>query len=401
MQEKVVYLLGAGFSQPRGLPVMSNFIDKSKELHRLNPQHYGYFADVFSKIADIAIATKYFETDLNNIEEILSILEMSTQLETQPGGESPSRYFRDYIAAVISAYTPDIEPIPGIFMTSHWESYIFGENDPIWKDYGQFVASLHNLVIKSYRKGEGDPQFLWNFGSRRVAEPKTRYDVISLNYDLVLETVCNFLNNHYQGEEYPLRFQRTESDKPATELGLPWLAKLHGSIDKLEDIIPPTWSKALTKKSIQEQWKTAHRLLSEADHIRILGYSLPTSDTYVQYLLKSSVIRTERETFAPLKTFHVITLDSDGKTRDRYESLIKFRGFQFVDAPIEIYFRHIEPEEARRPEYKGPEEKRVLFTTLEDAHEGFMDLAERHNWKIPDSTSLPQPAGRRVAILNP
>jgi hypothetical protein len=386
MQEKVVYFLGAGFSQPRGLPVMSNFIDKSKELHRLNPQNYGCFADVFSKIADIAIATKYFEADLYNIEEILSILEMSTQLETQPEGESPSESFRDYIVDVISAYTPKIEPYLDGLQASNWDEYIFGSKNDIWKYYGQFVASLHNLTVGKHLKG-GTALLGW----QRVSNPKTRYDIISLNYDCVLETVCDFLNAHYQAG-CPLRFQRTESDKPATELGLPWLVKLHGSADKPEDIIPPTWSKTLTKNSIQEQWKAAHRLLSEADHIRVLGYSLPTSDAYVQYLLKSSVIRTERETFAPLKTFHVITLDSDGKTRDRYESLIKFRGFRFVDASIEIYFRHIEPT-MRRPEGR---EKQVRFTTLEDAHEEFMDLAERFDWKIPDSISLPPPPEPRT-----
>ena len=205
MQEKVVYFLGAGFSQPRGLPVMSDFIDKSKELRRLNPEKYGYFADVLSQITDIAIAMKYFEADLYNIEEILSILEMSTQLETQPEGESPSESFRKYIADVISAYTPKIEPLQQIESRPNWEEYIFGE-ESIWKDYGQFVASLHNLTIGVYLKG-GHPYL----GLQRARNAETRYDVISLNYDCVLEEVCRFLNAHYQVDSHPLRFQRTES----------------------------------------------------------------------------------------------------------------------------------------------------------------------------------------------
>jgi len=36
--EKVVYLLGAGFSAPLGLPVMSNFLEKSKDIYFADPQ---------------------------------------------------------------------------------------------------------------------------------------------------------------------------------------------------------------------------------------------------------------------------------------------------------------------------------------------------------------------------
>lgn len=364
MQEKVVYFLGAGFSQPRGLPVMSNFIDKSKELRRLNPEKYGYFADVLSQVADIAITMKYFEADLHNIEEILSILEMSTQLGTQPEGESPSESFRNYIVDVISAYTPKIEPSQKVDEMTNWEDFIFGEEN-IWKDYGQFVASLHNLAIRRYLK-----QNRLTFNWEPIPNPKVRYDVISLNYDCVLETICEFLDAHYPGE-YPLYFQRTESDTSATDLDLSWLAKLHGSADKPEDIIPPTWGKTLTKESIQEQWKAAYRLLSEADHIRVLGYSLPTSDAYVQYLLKSSMVRAERETFAPLKTFHVITKDSDGRTRDRYERLVKFRGFRFANTEIEKYFQKIGSVKWWGERRVAEEAQR--FITLEDAHQAFME----------------------------
>ena len=368
VQERVVYFLGAGFSQPRGLPVMSDFIDKSKELRRVNPEKYGYFADVLSQIADIAIVLNYFEADLHNIEEILSILEMSGELKPQPEeGESPSKSFREYIANVISAYTPEITTSSKLHKVTNWDSYIFGESDVKWNYYGRFVASLHNLIIGAYLERAES-----HFRCKRAHNAETRYDVISLNYDCVLEKICEFLNAQYQ-MEYPLRFQRTESDKSATELGLPWLAKLHGSVDSLDDIIPPTWNKALIPESIQEQWKTAYHLLSQADHIRVLGYSLPTSDAYVQYLLKSSLIRAERETFAPIKTFHVITKDSDGKTRRRYEGLVKFRGFQFVDGEIEQYLQCIEP--GKEQHGSGAWEFSRQFITLEDAHNQFMQRA--------------------------
>ena len=48
--ENVVYLLGAGFSAPLGLPVMDNFLEKSKDLYQKDPQKYADFLDVFKEI---------------------------------------------------------------------------------------------------------------------------------------------------------------------------------------------------------------------------------------------------------------------------------------------------------------------------------------------------------------
>jgi hypothetical protein len=72
--ERVVYLLGAGFSAPLGLPVMSNFLEKSKDMYFETPDRYKYFSDVFNQIRDFSVVKNYYNSDLFNIEEILSIL---------------------------------------------------------------------------------------------------------------------------------------------------------------------------------------------------------------------------------------------------------------------------------------------------------------------------------------
>ena len=74
--EKVVYILGAGFSAPLGLPVMSNFLDMARDLHRDYPEKYSHFAEIFAEIKKLAVSKNYFKTDLFNIEEIFSILDM-------------------------------------------------------------------------------------------------------------------------------------------------------------------------------------------------------------------------------------------------------------------------------------------------------------------------------------
>jgi hypothetical protein len=356
MQKKVVYFIGAGLSAPLGLPVVKNFREKSEDLYHENPESCGYFEEVL-KIKDILIAAKYFNADADNIEEILSILEMSAQLEGTHLNES----FRKYIADVIRHYTPPISPDP-VGHISNWDE-VTSEYEWTWRYYKRFVASLHNLTIKECVNPETHKKtFRWD----RTSNPKTRYDVISLNYDLVLERACEFLDSRCDGE-YPLRFQRAESDASPAEPGKPWLVKLHGSVDS-DDIIPPTWSKALTP-SLREQWRVAQGLLAEANHIRVLGYSLPASDAYVKYLFKSSVIYGQIELLGSLKSFDVITLDLDSKTQERYEGFVNPEYLRFADAKIEEYLSFIQPNKLYGP---GSTEH-IHFTTLEEAHQDFME----------------------------
>ena len=68
--EKVVYILGAGFSAPLGLPVMSNFLEKSQNQFDEGDEKYKYFSNVQKAIRDMQIVSRYYDTDLSNIEII-------------------------------------------------------------------------------------------------------------------------------------------------------------------------------------------------------------------------------------------------------------------------------------------------------------------------------------------
>ena len=75
MKSKVVYILGAGFSAPLGLPVMSDFLSRSKDLYFEDSQRFKHFDKVFQEIRHMAQAKNYLDIDLFNIEQILSILD--------------------------------------------------------------------------------------------------------------------------------------------------------------------------------------------------------------------------------------------------------------------------------------------------------------------------------------
>jgi hypothetical protein len=114
--------------------------------------------------------------------------------------------------------------------------------------------------------------------------------------------------------------------------GLPYLVKLHGSVDS-DTIVLPTWNKSLTP-NIEFEWKKAYELLSSANHIRIIGYSLPKTDSYVQYLFKASALKSEN-----LKSINVICLDQMGEVRKNYDSFISWNSprYKFYSAKVEDY----------------------------------------------------------------
>ncbi len=85
--ENVVYLLGAGFSAPLGLPLMGNFLVKAKDMYWQHPDQFRHFSKVLDTIQKMHVCKSYFESDLSNIEEVLSIPEMQAII-----GKSCSRH---------------------------------------------------------------------------------------------------------------------------------------------------------------------------------------------------------------------------------------------------------------------------------------------------------------------
>src|SRR5215831_1033558 len=109
----VVYLLGGGFSAPLGLPVMRDFLIKSKDMFAMHPKQYASLRKVFALINQMGSIQSYYQADLFNIEEILSILEMDQRVTGKR-----SRRFARYIADVIRFYTlsdptADVARFPG------------------------------------------------------------------------------------------------------------------------------------------------------------------------------------------------------------------------------------------------------------------------------------------------
>lgn len=375
--EKVVYILGAGFSAPAGLPVMQNFLSRSRDMLLNIENKYIQHKGIFETIKELHYAKTYFNTDLQNIEEILSILQMQAAVSQDMSAESKAKSFEDYIKDVIRYYTPDISrlAIPRQISYSDFTDYMVPSGRHVIFNYARFVSQLLNMrwVYKN-AMGEISKGYDGSYSWSKIMVDQlayefddnsyTKYSVVTLNYDLLLENSIKQLGLFCQPNE-----GEPELSKEKLEL-----AKLHGSIDA--NLVPPTWRKHTSSDydSIEKALRKAHDLLSSATKIRILGYSLPVSDNYMRYLLESAVIKSEN-----LKEIDIISLDSkDKKLEKRYKDFISFSGMRFCNANIAHYLGISKIEAGKyhpidKMQITINEEEAILsLPSLELHHEKFM-----------------------------
>src|SRR5258708_5794744 len=129
----VVYIIGAGFSQPLGIPTIASFLDSAKTLQEQQPESFAYFDKIFDTIQLLERAHNFYRTDRTNVEDLLTMLDLKDELT----GQNESQLFKQFISDVVRSSTPSI-------VTSHdsqrWYDLLFGGSP--WSSYGVFVSAL-------------------------------------------------------------------------------------------------------------------------------------------------------------------------------------------------------------------------------------------------------------------
>jgi len=142
------------------------------------------------------------------------------------------------------------------------------------------------------------------------------------------------------------------------------MAKLHGDVE-IGNIVPPTWAKSITE-SVLKSWQIALQVLKACNHLRIIGYSLPITDSYVKYLLKAGVLDNNH-----LKSIDVICLDGSGEVERRYGELIdsSFRKlYRFRNRSVDDYLGLVYQEATST----GMPPVTLEYNKLEKVHATFM-----------------------------
>jgi hypothetical protein len=301
--KNVVYFLGAGFSAPAGLPVISNFLFKARNQYCSKPELFSVFKLVFDYIDSLSKAKNFISVDLFNIEEVFSISDIHGLL-----GHDRKNLLETFIKDVIKYHTPNFRYNEGYKFKQNFEK-IFGINEAA-NYYVSFIAALLFIIFKQ-KKDVAMPLNEHSIFAETSSEREVDYRIITLNYDTVIEDAIAFLENKF-----------------GATCDLP-IAKLHGSVDT--NIVPPTWNKALMG-DIETSWRKAAEWLSKANEIRILGYSIPNTDIYIKHLLSTALVESGN-----LQLIDVICLDPDGSVQRRYDNLFCFPKYKFFNANIQSY----------------------------------------------------------------
>lgn len=321
---KTLFVLGAGFSAPLGLPVISNFLEISKNIYETDREKYSSFNAIFSRIDGMARALTHLDLDLRNIEVVLSLLDMQAYT-----GEDTKSYgsFQTFIRDVISTQTPALtfkrNTIGGADLNLYSQQFLpsavfkTNKNKKHELSFISFVAMLFNLAFSCKVRDR-------MFHALRESSAQHRFGVISLNYDMVLENVAVELSRNFDLPD--LRFSGTDCDTPFNRKdGCVSLAKIHGSIDSMT-IVPPTWNK-MTRRELAESWILGRRLIAQANYIIFIGYSMAPSDQYFRYLMSAGIVDS-------LNLKKVICVNNNDVVFSNYSSLFRPHLFKGVHTDV-------------------------------------------------------------------
>jgi hypothetical protein len=354
----VVFILGAGCSKECGAPLMSNFLDVAQNLYKTNNvgSEAQHFERVFKAIGFLQAVHSKSQLDLKNIESIFNAFEIANTLKKLPG------------------FKP--EDIPEVIKSL--------------KEL--IVTTLENTVkFPTRREVILAPQPYLDFASLvkyilNNALPKRTVSVITFNYDIALDvsfirsgipiTYC--LDDNSNQREIPLLklhgslnwaskisdnsiiplplemyfqhyhaqgFQETStcSIPMGKQLKACFEQFLHVEVKDEPVLVPPTWNKAEYYQTISKVWSNAAKELGEAEHVFIIGYSLPVTDAFFRLLFALGTVGN-----SPFQRVEVFNPDKNGETVSKFESLMGpgaiarfsyiYQGFSESIATIRGYF---------------------------------------------------------------
>jgi len=355
---EIVFILGAGASKEAGAPLMNDFLDKARELHRRgeSDEFKDDFDRILQAISSLQSVHSKSQLDIDNIESVFAAFEMGRLINRLPGMSNGDR--ESLLVSMKRVIYKTLEKAINFKGRK-------GETVPVPPDsYHSFAKLLDNL----------------NSESRQ-----SRCSIITFNYDLALDYALHFTRQPVdycmaqvnerkkyiplmklhgslnwaecqQCEEIipwdfdnifkKLRFHPFKKPSDSVHLEIPSKLSSCGIehcgqyVQSEPFIVPPTWNKTMHHQRLSRVWSRAASELSNAENIFVIGYSLPESDYFFRelYALGSvgSTIITRFWVFDPNRGVH-----------DTFEGLIGSavrRRFRFEQAKFNDAVRILSAE---------------------------------------------------------
>ena len=300
---KNVIILGAGASAGFGAPVMGNFLDKARKLYADNKitHHKECFGRVFEAISKLQVVHSKSELNLNNLESVFTSFELAKTLNRFPGVE-PEKI------------TDLIDDLKWVIVSTLYETVKFPTK-------GRFIVGqeiicnfIKSIITKRNLQGQPDTAIL-TFNYDLVMDMAILGSGVGVDYGISKQENCgewlpllklhgsiNWTTNTNTMEVFPWFLSKyfnkyslgpEREIYPVKEALVPICyqfgeyAKTYSEsvvLDNTPVIVPPSWNKMDSYKSIAKVWARAAKELSEASSIYIVGYSLPETDTFFRQL---------------------------------------------------------------------------------------------------------------------
>lgn len=302
---KTVFILGAGASCEYGLPLISNFLDKSKELYeRTEASEYKkHYKVVNQAIANLQNVNSKSFINIYNIEEVFSAFEMGRLINKLPGISSKEEIEQIVLSTKRLIYEtldkstalmipsrsdpPDayigykrlVEFINEQNMKNINACSVITFNYDLLLDYAFYKQKLRvNYCLNEVNEDkENHVKLIKLHGSLNwFIQENEKKDVVPLYLDDIFEDTKYYLN--IGGE-----------DKTFYIDPIKWLSGKHFKYNGKNIIpepilVPPTFNKMEKNKEIINVWRQASLELTKAENILICGYSHPETDIFFKYL---------------------------------------------------------------------------------------------------------------------
>ncbi|MBN2396469.1 MAG: hypothetical protein JXC36_08435 [Candidatus Atribacteria bacterium] len=317
---EIVFVIGAGASKHCGTPLMNDFLDVARDLLRRGEvkEAKTVFEKVLNAVGGLNAVHSKAKLDMDNIESVYTAFEMGLLLGKLPGinSEEEIASLTPALRKVISYTLQKTTRIP---LDSRFQGYYDFTNiiNKLIEQKRTFTLITFNydlgLDYTLYRN-----KILPDYGLDDIAIQENKVNKAlylklhgSLNFGRCIKESCAriipyrefLITKHTPGNNYST---------------LPIIEKLGNQKcpfckePQSEDpvIIPPTWNKTAYHNQIDKVWRRAAKEMADTEQIIIMGYSLPTTDWFFNYLYGLGI-----DMATPLKGFYVYNPDSNVEKR--------------------------------------------------------------------------------------
>ncbi len=348
VRDRNVYILGAGFSAPAGLPLIHDFIDRSRvyfddpgsKLDKREREHFQRFLDFKQKMSQ---AREKVKRDLDNIEELFGLVEISHRLSHESAETRTSTVY--VIAKTLELAT----------RSQRVGEIDFQVNKEILRKRGEYPPSFYRPDGYSDDMLAADPYvYFAGLASGLLDDPDLQGSrvntFITFNYDLLLEDAlykvgvvpeyclpqggtvvgaakpgvqsCSVLKLHGSTNwgvctkcSQHLVVLSRDMFGVSSELSLLECEKCHApTLQPL--LIPPSWDKSEYADIMRPVWSEAVEALEQASRICVIGYSMRETDSFFRYLIALALSQNHN-------LYRLIVVDTNRNILVKYEKLLE------------------------------------------------------------------------------